>query len=140
MTRVKIDNELFQLVVHFSKISGVSPKDTILGQDESMTFVVDAAEIGRAIGPNGRNVRVMEEALKKRVRIVAYDPDLGNFIKNTVRPLQLEGMEMDGNTVILHAADQRSRSLLIGRNAMHLRTFEMIVKRFFPQVDELKVA
>jgi N utilization substance protein A len=140
MARVKIDNELFQVVAHFSRFTGVTPKDTIVGFDETLTFVVDGDQIGRAIGPQGRNVRMIEEALKKRVRIVAFDADLRGFIENVIRPLQIRGIEEQEGVVTLHAADSRSRSLLIGRAAMHLRTFESIVKRFFPTVKELKVA
>ena len=140
MARVKIDNELFQVVSGFSRATGVTPKDTIVGQDESINFIVQADEVGRAVGPGGKNVKYLEQALNKKVRVVVYDADLSNFIRNLVRPLQIEGMEMEGDVVTLHAADARSRSLLIGRNAQHLRTFEGIVKRFFPHVKEIKVA
>lgn len=140
MARVKIDNELFQLISQFSQATGVTPKETIVGLDDSISFVVDGPEVGRAVGPGGRNVKFMENALKKKVRVIVYDEDLAEFIQNVVRPLQLQGMEREGNIITMHPADSRSRSLLIGRNAQHLRTFEQIVKRFFPDVEELKVA
>lgn len=140
MTRVKIDNELFLTVAHFSKMSGVTPKDTVVGQDGSLNFVVEQADIGRAVGPQGRNVHAIEQAINRRVRVIAFASDLPTFIQNVVRPLQLADMGIEAGVVTLQAADNRSRSLLIGRAAMHLRTFEAIVQRFFPDVKELKVA
>ncbi len=140
MTRVKIDNELIQVISHFSKMSGVSPKDTIVGVDGTLTFVVDAADVGRAVGPQGRNVKAIEQALQKKVRVVPYDENMETFIRNLIRPLQIIGVERIENKIVLHPADSRSRSLLIGRNAQHLRTFEHIIKRFFPAINELKVA
>jgi N utilization substance protein A len=140
MTRVKIDNELFQTVAHFSKQSGVTPKDVIVGQDGSLNFVVEQQDIGRAVGPQGRNVHNLEQALNRRVRIIAYASDLPTFIQNVIRPLQIADMGIEAGIVTLQAADNRSRSLLIGRAAQHLRTFEAIIQRFFPDVKELKVA
>jgi NusA-like KH domain protein len=140
MTRVKIDNELFQTVAHFSKQSGVMPKDVIVGQDGSLNFVVEQQDIGRAVGPQGRNVHNLEQALNRRVRIIAYASDLPTFIQNVIRPLQIADMGIEAGIVTLQAADNRSRSLLIGRAAQHLRTFEAIIQRFFPDVKELKVA
>ena len=139
MTRVKIDNELFQTVAHFSKASGVTPKDVIPGQDGSLNFIVEQQDIGRAVGPQGRNVHALEQALNRRVRIIAYAADLPTFIQNVIRPLQLADMGIQDGIVTLQAADNRSRSLLIGRAAQHLRTFEAIVQRFFPDVKEIKV-
>ncbi|MEK6822395.1 MAG: KH domain-containing protein, partial [Nanoarchaeota archaeon] len=118
----------------------VSPKDTIVGVDGTLTFVVDAADVGRAVGPQGRNVKAIEQALQKKVRVVPYDENMETFIRNLIRPLQIIGVERIENKIVLHPADSRSRSLLIGRNAQHLRTFEHIIKRFFPAINELKVA
>ena len=139
--RVTIDNELFQVIAHFSKNSGVTPKDTIVGIDASLTFVVEAADVGRAVGPGGRNVKHLEQALNRKVRVVAYDPDMDTFINNLIRPLQIKGIEHIDLVVVLHPSDTRSRSLLIGRNAQHLRTFEHIIKRFFAgKIKELRIA
>lgn len=137
MTGVVYDTETMQLMAYFEKATRARLKDCVV-RDWLVVLVVEPGEMGKALGPKGRNVRRLESALKKRVRIVEFSPELVSFIKNMVHPVDVKVEEQDG-VVLLVPPDLKSRGVLIGRNAQTLRLFEEVVRRFFP-VKELRVA
>lgn len=109
-----------------------------ISSDELLTFVVEPHELGRAIGPKGKNVRRLEELVRKKVRVVEFNDDCVSFIKNLLYPVVVSNLVIEGDIVTIVAPDQQAKSWLIGRNASRLRANEAIVKRYFP-VRELRV-
>jgi transcription antitermination factor NusA-like protein len=77
--------------------------------------------------------------MNKRIRVIQWDEDKDQFIKNTFSPYQISNIiEKDGK-ITLEASDYKTRGMLIGRNASTLRTNETIIRRYFP-IGELRVA
>ena len=121
----------------FESITRSKLKDCII-KENMILFIVQPNEIGKAVGAKGVNVRKLERILKKKVKIVEFNPEPVNFIKNLVHPLQVKEITEDKGTYTLAPVDLKTRGLLIGRNATHLRAYEEIIKRYFP-LKELKV-
>lgn len=121
----------------FQSITRANLKDCVI-QENFVLFIVHPNEVGKAVGAGGVNVRKLEKMLNKRIKIVEFSPEPVNFIKNLIHPLQVREIIESGGVYTLTAADLKTRGLLIGRNASHLRAYEDVVKRYFP-VKELKV-
>ncbi len=121
----------------FETITRAKIKDCII-KETLVLFIVQPNEVGKAVGPKGANVKKLEQILKKRVKIVEFASEPVNFIKNLVHPLQVTEIIEDEGVYTMTPADLKTRGLLIGRNAAHLRSYEEIIKRFFP-IKELKV-
>lgn len=107
--------------------------------NSSLVFVVNEGEIGKAIGKKAVNVKKFEAMIKKKIRIVEFNPNMIEFVKSVVFPLQLRDLKEEEGVITLTAVDSNTRGLLIGRSAQNLRFFEFIIKRFF-EIKELRVA
>ncbi len=135
--RIKLDVSAITTINLFERVTGAKVRDCITGETR-VVFVVEEGEIGRAIGRNGVNIKKIEQALNRKIKIVEFNPDVARFVGNLVLPLRASKITVDGDTVVLHSDDVTTKGLLIGRNAQNLRHNETIVKRYF-DIREIKV-
>jgi N utilization substance protein A len=137
--KIVYDTGAMQVIAHFEQMTRARVKDCVMTETQAI-FIVEPGDIGRAIGPRGANIKRLEAALKKKVKIAEYSDELVSFIKNLVYPIDVKEIkEQEDGVVILVPPDLKARGLLIGRNAQTLRAYESVLQRFFP-VKELKVA
>ncbi len=135
VTKIKYDSEIMKLMTLFESMTGAKLKDCIL--NERLLFIVEENEIGKAIGKKGSNIKRLENMLNKRIKVVEFNQDVLQFIKNLLYPLQTSGIE-NNDDVIAIQADTKTKSLIIGRNQQNLKNLISIVKRFF-DIQEIKV-
>lgn len=137
---ITYDTALLKVMVLFENATHSKLKDCF--QDaagNSITFVVQPGESGKAIGKHGANAKRLEQLLKKYVRVVEFSPDRNQFIRNLVQPLQIGQIdEEEAGVITLTGKDSRTKGLLIGRNGQNLRALEEKVRRHFP-VKEIRV-
>jgi len=105
----------------------------------TVVFVVMPGEIGKAIGKGAVNIKRIEGMLKKKIRVIEFNEDLAAFVKNVIMPNKAENISYGEGVVTITPTDSRSRGYLIGRAAEILRNNEEIVKRYFPELKEIKV-
>lgn len=137
MNKIKFDLDSMKFLSLFQSITHTNVKDCIV-ESGRMTFVVPQGEIGKAVGKNGVNVKKLEKALNRKIKIVEFNPEIIQFIKNLVYPLNVMDVTEEDGKVIITPSDSKSRGLLIGRNAQNLRGYEGIAKRYF-KINELRV-
>jgi N utilization substance protein A len=136
---IKYGMEELKIMNMLEQFSGVTPKDFLMDEQRAI-FVVPEGGMARCIGKGGIIVKKMENLLKRRVKYIEFSEQLPQFVKNVVAPLQVAEVTDEDGVVTMHAQDHQTRGLLIGRSAQNLRLSEMLVKRYFPAVKELKVA
>ncbi len=139
MVRIRYTQELMGFIALFHKVTLVSVKDCFEDALGLLTFVVDAVHLGKAIGKHALHVKRLEYLFKRKIHIIAYHPDVCQFIRNIIYPLLVATAEQAGSVIILKDEDTKTKSLLIGRNAQNLRNTEAIVKRYFPNVTKITV-
>lgn len=135
--KIKFDVELMQVISLFERITQTNAKDCFK-QDKRVVFIVNPGMAGKAVGKKGMNIRKLERMLNKKVKIVEYDTDLLAFVKNAIHPIEAKDIKEEGGRVIITPMDSLSRGYLIGREAVNLRAYEEIVKRYF-DIKEIKV-
>ena len=121
----------------FESMTHASVKDCI-EEDGRLIVVVHTGEIAKAIGKGGSNIKKLEGMLKKKIKIIEFNSDVLEFVRNVVAPLKTADVSEEEGMVVITPPDTQTRGLLIGRGAVHLRSFEDIVKRYF-QIKEIKV-
>ena len=91
MKPVTFDIVAMQYLQLFERFAGAPAKDCIAQENkhldtvqEQLLFVVDERDIGKAIGRQGANVKKLEQAFRKKVRIVAFSDDPCTFIQNLI--------------------------------------------------------
>ncbi len=138
MARIKYDTVLIQAIALFEKVTGTTVRDLIVDRTTALVFVVEQHEAGRAIGRGGSTLRRLRELLKRKIKIVEFDPDITQFVRNLLYPLRVKAVRLDGDAVVIEGTDRENRALVIGKDRQNLRQYEEIVRRHFA-VSELKV-
>ena len=137
VNRIKYDLSLMKFISLFETITGAKLKD-VVDEESRLLFVVEEGEIGKAIGKNGVNVKRLENVLNKMIKIVEFNNDLLQFIRNLVYPLAAREIKEENKIVTIAGQDVKTKGLLIGRNAQNLRAYENVVKRYF-EIEGIKV-
>lgn len=136
--KIVYNKEMMGLMRIFEQITHANLKDCFVDDNSLLTFIVTENQIGKAIGKKAVKVKMLEKALKRKVKIAEYSEDVLQFVKNAIFPLKAENISQEGDIITIQSSDTKTKSLLIGRNAQNLRNLESIVKRYF-SIEEIKV-
>ncbi len=135
---ITLDIESMKLLSLFEKITRSRVKDCVV-EKERILFIVQPNEIAKSIGKHGSNVKRLEQVLKRKIKIVEFNPDIKRFINNLAHPAKIQDIVLEGDGVyVITAADSLSRGMMIGRGGSMLRWYEDVIRRYFP-LKELKV-
>lgn len=134
---MKYDVETIKLLSLFEKITRARVKDLFV--QNMPIFIVVEGDLRKALGPKNANLLKIEHLLKKRVKIVEHSPNILQFVKNVIAPNRVEDIKEEDGKVIIIPKDTKTRGYLIGRAASTLRNTEIIVKKYFPTLKEIKV-
>jgi len=135
--KIIFNNDIIKFMSIFTSITNTDLKDCIESNNR-LIFIVDENQVGMAIGKHGANVRRLEDKLKRKIKIVGYSTDPIQFIANIIHPIKARDIVNNDNTYVITPVDSFTRGLLIGRNAVNLREYEAIMKRYF-EIKELRV-
>jgi len=139
MSKIKYDINLMKFMQLFESLTRAKLKDCINNvEDEQLIFIVEENEIGKAIGKKGSNVRRLEDLLKRKIKIVEFNPDIKQFIRNFVMPLQIKEVNEEDNKITITGFDTKTKGLLIGRERKNLENLKSVVKRYF-DVEDIRV-
>ena len=120
----------------FESITKAKLKDCIA--NDKLTFIVQEGNAAKAIGKKGVNVRMLENVIKKKIRIIEFNNNVVDFIKNLTYPIDIKDIKQENGIVTITAEDTESRGILIGRDRHNLDMMKSIVKRYF-NVADIKV-
>ncbi len=136
--KIKYSADVMKFISMFETLTRAKVKDCLL-VDETIFFIVQPGQIGKAIGKKGANIKRLKSLMKnKEFRIVEFNPGITQFVKNLFYPIQIKSIEQKEDVIEVAAPDLKTRGLLIGRGAKNLRNYEAIVNRYFT-IKEIKV-
>ena len=114
----------------FESLTRASVKDCI-DTPSGLIFIVEPSEIGKAIGKGGANVRKIEGLLKHKIKVVAFDQQKAQFLRNFLYPIVNFDILEEADILKIKCGDLKTRGQIIGRNATALRLSEDILRRYF---------
>lgn len=138
MARIKYDTGLIQAMALFERFTHSKLKDCLIDRNSTLIFVVEQYEAGRAIGRGGETLRKLRDLLKRKIKIVEFDPDITKFVRNLLYPLQVKNVRIDGDAVVIEGTSTANRALLIGKGRQNILQYEEIVRRHF-DISAMKV-
>ncbi len=99
-----------------------------------LIFLVDSADVGKAIGRNGKKVRMLSEIFKKNVEVVAYSEDLEQMIRNLFPGVKILSIDVqsrgDEKSVIVKVAEE-DKARAIGREGKNVKRARLVLKKLF---------
>jgi N utilization substance protein A len=98
--------------------------------------VVNFGDIGKAIGKHGVNIKKYSEMINERIKVVEFNSDSINFLKNLIMPLKVDSIERQDSIININA-DTKTKALLIGRNQKNLEQYNKVLKKYFSM--EIKI-
>ena len=128
--RLKLDQDAVGLSSVMEKITRTHVKDCFKDTD-TIYFVVNPGELGKAIGKGGVNIKRVQEELGKRIKVIEYRDTAADFIRNIIYPLKIEEIQEENGQILLKDSNKKAKSLLIGRDGKHLQLINRAVQRFY---------
>lgn len=98
-----------------------------------IVFAVPSDLMSRAIGTNGKNVRMIQDTLGRKIKIIKEArgiEDLERFVRDVVEPIGLKSVDVQGDEIVVTAGSQY-KAALIGRNKARLLELSTVVQNLF---------
>ncbi len=99
-----------------------------------LIFCVPKNFVMKAVGENARNLKKMNEIIRKRIRVIPLPigiQDAKSFIENIVSPVTFKDLEITDKEIILNAGGTQNKAALIGRDKKRLTEMQKIVNDYF---------
>ena len=135
--KISFDTDMLKFMGLFENVTHSKLKDCFFDRDK-LVFVVKAGEMGKALGKNKTNIAKLEKMLKRKLKIVEFNPNRLQFITNYLAPLRITDIREEEDVVTITGADTKTKGLIIGIKAQNLRNLENIIRKYFT-IDEIKV-
>lgn len=136
MSKIRYDSDLIKLIAFFESMTGAKVKDCI--SNEKLVFIMEEGEMGKAIGRNGVNIKRMENAVKRKVKLVEFSSNVLQFVKNVIYPAEVLAVDIEGDVVAIRGKDASAKAMIIGREHQNINHVNDIVKRYF-DIKEIRV-
>lgn len=135
-----ISNEELQAINLLEQVTGAHAKDAVISED-SIIFVVEKGELGRAIGKQGASINRLRKAFGRGVEVVEEASELQGFLANVFAPAQIRETrvsDVQGRRVATVVVDPKNKGLAIGRGGERVRKARLLAKRHFG-MDDVKI-
>lgn len=136
MARAKINSDTLKLMALFESVTGARLKDCIA--NEKVIFIVQPNQLGIAIGKRGSNIRRVESLIKKKCIVKEYNNNKLKFIENIIEPIKAESVTENNGVIEIKCGDNKTRSVLIGRDRHNINFTAEIARRHF-ELKDIKV-
>lgn len=126
----KYNIELIGYITTLENISGSKVKDAFIDKNGMLVFIINHGDMAKAIGKQGSNIKRLSNLLKKRLKLIEFNDNVVEFVKNCIQPLQASVSQED-NKILLESPDTTIKAKLIGRDKQNLIALNELVNRHF---------
>jgi len=130
LARVKLDQDTFGLSSIMERITRARVK-SCFKEDDTIYFIVDVGELGKAIGKGGINIKRVQQEFGKKIKVIEYRNDPVSFTRNVIYPVKVEEIVLENDEVIIKDSNKKIKGQIIGRDRSNLNFINKVVKRFF---------
>lgn len=137
-----IDMQLMRYINLFARTTRVQTTKCFVYNNQ-IIFAVPRDKVSVAIGKGAINVKKLSGILRKKIKVVAMplvdsDEGIGKFVEDVVAPIEFNGIEVNGDSVVINAGRQ-SKAALIGRGRQREKELADVLRNFF-RVGKFRIA
>jgi len=121
--------ETIKLINLFESVTHTHVRDCLV-ENNTVYFLIDEGEIGKALGAGGNTKRIIESLIKKNVRVYEYSRDTLKFIRNLLPQAKDIRIRNNGDSVIAEVwIDNGMKPVVIGREGKNIKVIKEFLKR-----------
>jgi transcription termination/antitermination protein NusA len=138
VSKIRLDTDDIKHITLFEGMTGAKVKD-LVRIDETMCFLVNAGDMGLAIGKKGVKIDRVRKALGKSVLVMEHDEDPERFIKNMFHPAEVQATNIaktSGGTTAQVYVNHGDKSRAVGPQGIKIKAIRELAKRHC-NIDEL---
>jgi len=136
--RVTLSDRDRRFITRFEDETGATARDCLVyDEQDRVVFLVAAGEMAQAVGPGGRNVRRVEEALGRTVELVEDADTPEAFVANVLAPAAVQHVTISeqGDRVAYAEVPDADRGAAIGRDGRNIETARRLARRHYDLDD-----
>ncbi|MBI1972783.1 NusA-like transcription termination signal-binding factor [Candidatus Woesearchaeota archaeon] len=118
-------------ITTFERVTRTNVKRLLLDKKGKLVFIVEEGQAGKAIGKAGMNMRKLQRLFKKRIRVIEFNQNPIEFVKNYITPLEVESITEKDDQITISSQDTKTKGMLIGRNKQNIQELNSIVQKLF---------
>lgn len=134
----KFDAECLQYMSIFGRATGITPKDYFEANSE-LVFIVDKDKVGAALGREGKNIRMLRERLNRNIKVMGAGGSASELAANFLYPLKARSITIEADTLNIDFAVHSERRILLNNQQSRLKLLKSVVKRYFPEILDIRV-
>ena len=115
----------------FENMTHTQIKDCFFGKDKELFFIVNSDQVGMAVGKEGKNVKLLAQKLKLRLKVIGFDKDPVEFVKNILYPLKEYEVNLEGDKIVIKPENNVIKGRIYGRDRSNLKWINDLLKRHF---------
>jgi N utilization substance protein A len=131
---VRLTEEEMRYMSLFERMTDAVLRDCV-ERDETVVFVVESGEMGKAIGKGGANIDRVRRSVGKNVEVVEFSEDEADFVANAFQPAAIESVEIDdedeGGKVAYVEVNESDKGLAIGKDGENIETAKQLAQRHY---------
>ena len=124
----QLTKETISYINLFESLTKAPVKDCFL--NDVILFVIKEGNIAKAVGKKGKNVFMISNLLKKRIKLVEFNNDVEIFIKNMIYPIEGK-IYKENNLVCIELNKSSDKAIILGRDKKNLNELQNIVSNYF---------
>jgi N utilization substance protein A len=128
---MKLDQRLLGYITTFETVTKTEVKDCFVNKNDQVVFVVKQEQGGKAIGKGAVNVKKIERMLQRKIKIIEFNENVVEFVKNAIYPLKSPEITSYEDKVIIKTDTTYLKALLLGRDKLNLKELQSLVSKYF---------
>ena len=124
-----LDKDKIQKINLFENLTNSKVKNIL--DEERLIVIVEHGELGKAIGKKGKNIKMVENIMHKKLKIVEFSNDPIKFVSNFIYPIKVNEITLNDDVIEIKERDRKTKGLLIGRERKNLNELSNLIKGYF---------
>ena len=140
--KLKLDASILLNMKLFGDITRVPCSDCFAVND-TLIFITSKGNTGRAIGPQGKNIKLLRSKTGKNIKIMEQSDNCCGLVSSyvfPVKPKNCEVVDQDGRQIVqIEFNSSRERRYLLDNQLKGLKELKAVVSRYYPDIKDVRI-
>jgi NusA-like KH domain protein len=138
LVKLRLNADTLHQMKLFSDITKISCIDCF-ESNGTLIFITKKSEAGRAIGPQGKYIKILRSKTNKNIKIMEQAADSCGLIQNYLFPIKPKKCEIVDNVAQIEFNSSRERRLLLDNQLRGLKDLKFVVSRYHPDIKDIRI-